>query len=326
MISVHLNKVVKVCFLLTTAILLIGCSEDAARYVNVQEEIVQGSSVQDSPAQESISESNESGAESERDEPVITYARQMLGEPSVSIKPFNQTVSIEHMDHSQVMRETLIPAYFEKLVVKGDSVGARKINAYFEEQYENWLNSRGDRLSHYYDGSMTDFFTDTNYGGMPKYFTVDTEVTFISETLISVRQCERWSKRSRSVNFFGSTFDLNTGEPVPFTYFVDIGADEFRGGLKSFLDKYGIYPVGAVRKFFDGFSKAEFTYMLDEHGYDLSYDYYYDGASIFLMIDNIAKPRYIAKWNGKSGELFDAELYVGKETDEGFEISEVHFR
>jgi hypothetical protein len=242
-----------------------------------------------------------------------------FGNATNHVKP---EVSLERMNHNITVRGAEVVRYFDKPVISGDSEAVSKINEHFDNEYEAWLNGNASKFSNYHDNRMSRFLDNVDISlerrktepsnGMFKYY-VDASVTFLSEEVLSIRQTVYIaSGSSPAVQPFGVTFDLATGELLPFTYFVDITADDFRSGLLDYVlanITIGYWDGDRVTKYLEPNGKHNFDYMRDEKLWDMSYDYYYEEDAIWLILRNLDTPIPILKWNGKSGEKFDGTLY-----------------
>jgi hypothetical protein len=220
----------------------------------------------------------------------------------------SENVTIERMYHSMVNEkgEQLVCIYFELPKIKGDSDGVRKINAYFQEQYTNWRMGKSDRLSFYEDGMMDDFLASVRehqkiYGkelliDSGLYYSIRTDLRFEDEKIISFWQWPHLKTDTLSqFGFFGITFDMDTGEPLPFTHFFDVDAIQFKERLRNFLLEHPGIPSDAINEFFDTNTK-DFLYKYRGHEWDLSYEYDYDGINVSLALNQI---------DGYMGIVFD---------------------
>jgi hypothetical protein len=82
----------------------------------------------------------------------------------------------------------------------------------------------------------------------PLYCTVDSEVAFMADGILSIKQSfDRPVDGLRTLHYYGSTFDLRTGELLTFDRFVRDGKEEFKAEVlsklrESFsLDEDGFY-------------------------------------------------------------------------------------
>lgn len=235
-------------------------------------------------------------------------------------------ITIERMEHSITSTdgELLALIYFDKPLVSGNFKSILKVNKYFESVYEDWLNGKSNMINFYGGFSMNKFLDNLNsmrkvYGDdkfiiQPLEYYVDTEVVFLSEKLISFRHYVHFFSGGASDTYcFGNTFDVKTGEIVSFTDFYNVNAYSFKNSLVKFLIQYGI--INGITGFYD--IDNEFIYESNKHQWNMAYEYYYDGTSICLTLNQIGvHSGYIVKWNGKIDNEFEATIWkYGKEND-----------
>jgi hypothetical protein len=240
------------------------------------------------------------------------------------------------MEHNITVRGSEVVRYFNKPVLLGDSEAIAKINEYFDNEYNDWLNGNASKLSQYYEDRMARFlrFVDISLerlNGKPSptefKYCVDADITFLNGDVLSVRQTLYISSGSApAARCFGVTFDLTTGELIPFTYFVDIVADDFRSGLLDYA--MANIPIGYLdddwtKEYLGPNDEHSFEYIYDGQTFDISYDYYYEGEAIWLILNHIDKPSYLVKWNGESGDLFDGDLYGSNPNDGAVVIGKI---
>lgn len=223
-------------------------------------------------------------------------------------------VSIERIDLSINSNDETVLAiiYYDKPVISSSSDSASTINAYFDKEYQGWLEG-SNRLTQFQDGRM-DFFIrnvkdmreglgDDVLKKQPLIYTVDTEVAFISQDILSIRQIVFLAAGGpNSWYYFGSTFNLETGELLPFDHVIDVDSDVFRENLVAYLAKNTLA--------FDHNSSLKEIQQIYEPNEDHNYEYYYDGEYIYLILNYgiFHNCGCIMKWNGKVGDAFDASL------------------
>jgi hypothetical protein len=236
----------------------------------------------------------------------------MIGVPKDEFK--SENVDIDRMEHTITNEngEIITTIYFELPRLKGDSNAIRKINAYFQAQYENWLSSKGDRLSYFQDDGMSDFQVSVkryqkidsdkpNRKPSPSY-DIRTYLAFEDGKIISFEQIVFNSTLDTMFSGFGVTFDMETGELLPLTHFFDVDPAEFREGLRDFLLADTRFQSNAINEFFDT-NTSDFLYEYRGHEWDLSYEYYYDGITVWLALNQIDGYMGIA-WNANADPPF----------------------
>lgn len=208
--------------------------------------------------------------------------------------------NVEHIEHSikSSSGETVADIYFEKPYIIDNSKEYLKINEYFNDEYTNWLYGKPDKLSFYNSGNMNLFLdnlenmrnemTDDVIAKQPLEYSVSTDIIYYENNILSVKQVVRWfSGGPADLYFWGTTFDLNTEELLPFNYFYDIEIDDFKLLLKEFLISNNL--------------QCDESQLLDEN---LLYNYYYDGNAIYLTLNQTdIHSGSIIQWNGKEGEF-----------------------
>lgn len=247
-------------------------------------------------------------------------------------------VTIEKMDYSvkNDNGNVLAEVYYEKPVIYDNTNASSIINQYFENKYSDWLNDEqmkrfletveGWKVSNEEDLIISPFFHKTN-----------TDITYLSSDIISILQTTHWMAGGVYDCYrYGYTFNLNTGELLPFTYFYDVSADDFRNNLYNFIQSKrelggnnGESTSGTneihqnfLKKYYAPNSAHNFKYESDEKVYDISYEYYYDGKNINLILNNIAvHSSIIVRWNGKINDDFETIAYnISRTTNELYEI------
>lgn len=245
------------------------------------------------------------------------------------LKDKDSKVSMERIDHSVKSESGKIIAliYFDKPSFTENSQSMIKIKKYFESEYEEWLNGNPSAINFYGDLSISKFFNqlknmqsaydESTLVKHPLEYSVNTELVFFSNDILSFRQYIHWYSGGPSDTYvIGSTFNLKTGELIPFTEFNDINASAFKKNLSAFLNKREIEGT------FDNYGiNDKFIYEFNEHEWNMSYEYYYDGDFICLILNHIGiHSGYIVKWNGKVDNEFKATIWsYGKENKAYYE-------
>lgn len=251
------------------------------------------------------------------------------------------SVNIERMEHSVKSDndDVLAVIYFDKPVLSGESEVILKINEYFDTEYNNWLNGIPNRLNGFRSDEMSWFWERINSGKesfgeaalirQPLKYTINTELTFLDNNILSLKQFVLLSAGGpNSFYCYGSTFDLKTGEVLPFTYFYDVDADDFRNSLADFLidNKVDSFLSDSeITQIIGANSEHNFDYEDDDHQWNFAYEYYYDGSSIYLNLNQISiHSGYIVKWNGRTGDQFEASIWRYNKKDDAFEEHQVY--
>ena len=236
-------------------------------------------------------------------------------------------VNLEQIDHSvkDGQGHVLGKAYFVKPELSDDTTVVAKINAYFNTEYQNWLNGKADKLTYYYAGEMNRFLDSINfargaYGDAsmiqsPYVYTIDTCVAYEDKDVISFAQTDfRYFGGPSNASDFGATFSLKTGELLPFTYFADVKADAFRKDFANIVCQSKVVPYLSNRdiaKILGPNVQHDFTYEDDGRQWDLKYNYCYDGVSVCILFNQESYiPSFLMKWNGKTGRNFRASLWT----------------
>ena len=151
------------------------------------------------------------------------------------------------MDHSITNSDGLAVGitYYDKPVLSGDSEIASAINAYFEDECQefffgkNRINFFGSREYAVFEGCVYTFLSLTNsllsYGSS-FYNTVRTEATYNSDEILSFAMNTYWTVGGVNTGYsFGTTFDMHTGELVTLDCFFDISITQFLEKIEEFI-------------------------------------------------------------------------------------------
>lgn len=252
-------------------------------------------------------------------------------------------ITIKRIDHSikNDSGDILALIYFDKPVFKEKSDAVSKIDEYFETEYSNWLNSEPNRLNIYGNignsmkkfleslNDMREMYGDSTIMKYPLKYYVDTEVTFLSKDILSIKQYVYWSSGGPSDTYaFGSTFNLKTGELIPFTYFYDVSKNDFNDSLTEFLIQSNMVDYLSdqeLEELLNSDKDNNFSYDVDSCQWNLSYEYYYDGTSIYLCLNQIGiHSGYIVKWNGKVSDEFGASMWNYNKKNDVYEEYQVY--
>ena len=223
-------------------------------------------------------------------------------------------IAIDRKDHSvkNDQGKILGIAYFDLLQVKGNSAAVKKINRFFQNAYEAWKRGTWELQADdgYTLGWLREDIQERPFI-CPELTTIAT-VMFMSNDVLSVRMTDYSSRGGPTgCQVYGYTFNLKTGDLVPFTHFAKVNADEFREEFVKFLSISDSFPEDRATEICKVLSPNEnhdFTYQYAYNKlsltYDLSLDYFYDGQSIYLMLNVFSGHALICKWNGKTGNDF----------------------
>lgn len=201
--------------------------------------------------------------------------------------------TIERVDFS-VTDDAGLPValiYYDKPFLLEGSYAYEEINAYFDEEYNNWKNS--DKWSDFLEDVATgrETWGDEDMEIMPYVNTCQTKVMFADDERISILQIKYWQTAGpESCSYFGHTFDLKTGKLLSLDEIIDLDIDSFQAMISDALKENQDYLTLTPEQ-------------LDEP-VNPPYEYYYDGEYVYIIfnegifIDNGC----ILKWNQKYGE------------------------
>ena len=225
------------------------------------------------------------------------------------------TAIIERVDRSVITEngKTIGVAYYDLLFLPENSEAAALINAFFENECQGFFEG-ANRLNYYREGRMGDFLADVErYSEIfgvetleqgPLYNIAETSVMFFDEELISVRTITYWmAGQASSQNYYGTTFDRQSGEKLSLDHFVNADIADFRSELIGML--------------FDRLSHTglefDFDWVIGQFGepeYE-DIEYYYDGDFLYIVFNNgTVKNGWsgLLRWNGILGEQCETAL------------------
>jgi|LSQX01.1.fsa_nt_gb hypothetical protein len=262
---------------------------------------------------------------------LLSIPRSNLG--VVYSKDEELQVSIQCIDYSlqSDAGDILAYIYYDKPVVKGGKF-SDEINCFFEAEQAGWLGS-ANRLTHYQEKWLQDFKEDVSdsidsYGAeivseQPFIYTVDSNVVFHSDKYLSIRHIATVQKLGkRSWYYFGSNFDLETGELISIDKLVNIDAENFRNSIvdvlaSGILDYNHNLSVQEIEAVYGTIGKDGYLIEYDGENVDLRYEYYFDEENYYVILnhDTLIDTGIIMKWNGKLFDDFEAHLvgYVLKD-------------
>ena len=228
----------------------------------------------------------------ESQEEYETARHKSNGELEVSVERTSRPVTNEE-------GQVLGIVYYERPVVSGDSEAVRKINAFYEREEQEWFDGYGrntlyneDRYAYFLEAVeiMRERYGDEVLSKDPTRYTINTRIMFLDEKYLSVVQISNCYTEHNSYYYFGSTFDLNTGELLPITDIVDISP----GDMKKII-------ADATYEQYYGDLSDEYVITYYGKETDMRYEYFYDGTFIYI-IDNSGEywmDGIVIRWNKK---------------------------
>ncbi len=293
------NRIIIMCILL----LLSGCNRTSAEidssvnesFASIEEmeslETVEESSVEVEEDEEQTDE-----WKTESDEEVASAKYRSNGSLEVSIERIENPIKNEN-------GEVIAVVYYEKPVVSGDSEAAKKINAFFESEQQSWFGSHKSRLTQgmdsYYDYFYNGVKITEEMSGTETliedslHYVIEARIKYLDENTLSIFQISDVLIGTRAWSYYGSTFDLSTGELIPITELIEIKPEEMR----KILEDRTIGSRFEVE--YDELADNNYIITNYDEKLDMRYEYFYDGESYYL-IDNLSNPDgYLYKWNGK---------------------------
>lgn len=181
--------------------------------------------------------------------------------------------SVKDSNYSVIVNE-----WYDKIVIKGDSQVAAKINAAIEKDYENFLSD--DRLSENSAGA-----TSKNQF----YNTVSATVTKDSDGILSIQYTKKWyAGGSANEDYYGLNFDLSTGEKLSLTKVFNNSEEYVSSYLKAAVLKYidmnsksirwwGVDDIGDVsnaKEIVSGYGLDDYSYYVKDKKVYLCYETY----------------------------------------------------
>ena len=213
--------------------------------------------------------------------------------------------------------EVLGNAYYDRPVVSGDSEAAKKINQFFEQEESGWLEGDAGRLTGYYKDYYLSFCEDVEFmcerygeeevAEYPLRYAIDSRIMFLSDDLLSILQIVNYFSEHCNWHYYGSTFDLKTGELIPIDALVDMTPSKM---------KEIVGDAGEMYDVLEG-DNYEIDYETDNHGYTIAmnYEYYYDGNHYFIIVNQGDRPGIIQangeirEWNGEWGDQYKVATF-----------------
>jgi len=201
-------------------------------------------------------------------------------------------VTIERTDYSIYNEEGLMIAgiYYDRPVISGDSVAAEKITQFFDKEEQDWVsgtgrlvdlpgNSGGNGLVAFLDdvGELREQHGDEDTAEWLCLYSVEARIMYMDEDILSIMQIKEWRASRVGWNYFGCTFDLNTGELLKFTDLADISVED----LKNILSEVG-YPDA------DNVLSDDYIIVSYRKEMDMAYQFCVDEKYLYLL-DNTTK-------------------------------------
>ncbi|MDR2088489.1 MAG: hypothetical protein LBP73_03935 [Clostridiales Family XIII bacterium] len=204
-------------------------------------------------------------------------ARMYMDKPVLSLEPFDSK------DGASAIMNAMSGTS------DGDAVISR-INAYFEEDVKGFFYG-SEKSKHFADAEgwhdyffesvagMREGYGDEALADSPLFNTVDSAVAYMSDEMLSIKQSTDWMAGGvRNLRYYGSTFDLRTGELLALDRFVNDGKEEFEAKIFSELRE---------RFFIDKDEIHDYEYFLAQlREKDIGeHEFYYDGQNIHLIFN-----------------------------------------
>lgn len=196
----------------------------------------------------------------------LTYGDCLSG-PGVRIRRVEEAVTDENR------RIAARRWYDQPVIYDPDSKGTEVVNGFFETECQTFMDDEDG----FFWGSAeellklagTDRFIDQNLSE-----TVTTEVTYLDESLLSVRKTRNWFMAGTSpVHYYGDTFDLNTGERLDLDYFVKTDIADFNDWVTGQVSEMGGWTWEEAVGFYRDLTFAD-------------YQYAYDGESVIVFLED----------------------------------------
>ena len=206
-------------------------------------------------------------------------------------------VTIERTDRSLVNEDgvTIAIIYYDRPVVSGDTAVAEKITQFFENEEQDWFTGRGRLLDlpgndleeylgiNVLDGvyedieKMREQYGDEDVAEWLCLYSVEARIMYMDDDILSIMQIMEVRTERTGWNYFGCTFDLNTGELLKLTDLVDISV----GDMENILSKVG-YP--------DAYNVLSDDYIVSIDGKEINmaYQFCVDEKYLYLL-DNTTK-------------------------------------
>lgn len=171
-----------------------------------------------------------------------------------------------------------------------DNALTSRINAYFEEDIKGFFY--GSEQSKHFAQGWYDYFFDSvarmreSYGDeilakSPLFCIVDSEVVYMTQDILSIKQSFDWMAGGvHNLHYYGSTFDLNTGELLTLDRFISDSKEDFEAKVFSNMKKNHSIGKDGIHDY-ESFLKQLREKDIGEH------EFYYDGQNIKLVFNDI---------------------------------------
>ena len=162
-------------------------------------------------------------------------------------------------------------------------------------------NSGGNGLVAFLDdvGELREQHGDEDTAEWLCLYSVEARIMYMDEDILSIMQIKEWRASRVGWNYFGCTFDLNTGELLKFTDLADISVKD----LENILSEVGYpdadnvlsddYTIVSYRKEMD----MTYQFCVDEkylYLLDNTQQHYRDG--VIYRVDEAGKPVMLRYW------------------------------
>lgn len=232
---------------------------------------------------------------------------QTNGKVEVSVERVSKPIT---NDDGQV----LASVYYERPVVSGNTEAIKKINLFFEKEEQDWFEGRSSRLTLYNEEYYSDFCEGveqmcewyeeeeilTNW----MRYAVDTWIVLLNEDFLSVMQVTNVRLQQCHWHYFGTTFDLKTGDLVSIDSISNITPEK----MKKIIEDTSESVTKTYNELKDN------NYIIHYLGTEIAmnYEYFYDGGNYFIII-NRGDERFvdgeILKWNGEWEDEYEMTFY-----------------
>jgi hypothetical protein len=242
---------------------------------------------------------------SEKESKAAEDAETIADDTSAAPADASMQLSLERISENitDAQGNILARMYFDKPILSReefdlrektvDDIAVSRINAYFEEELRGFFYGSA-QSKHFARGHYDDFFDsvarmreslgDKALAKSPPYCTVDSEVAYMTRDILSIKQSfDLMDGGARTLRYYGSTFDLNTGELLTLDRFVGAGREDFEAKVFAQLEKnfsVGIEEIHDYERFLAQLREKD----IGEH------EFYYDGQNIRLIFNEDIRP------------------------------------
>lgn len=234
----------------------------------------------------SCGEETWTNADTEDREPGVS---EQESQPDQSSECAPHSVNMERVWNNVVNDRGVVlgVCYFDKPVVEGVPA-AERINAYFDRECDAFFY--GSNESRHYTTDQYRYFqycVQTMSGWLaseedlikcPLENTVDTEVTYESDEIVSVKETWYWmAGGTADTRYFGETIDVTTGESISVDHFVRCDIEEFNGQVIKLLTDF----YAAEENLISAYAIQE---LVENRAFE-DYEYYFDGTDVYLIFE-----------------------------------------